>query len=150
MSERVRNIVAAGLITGALAVIVGVLATHSLSDVDRSHALAASLKCPVCTSESIADSPSAIARDLRDLISSQVEDGWSDQEVRDFFVATYGAQVLLDPGAGGRAAVLWIAPLAAFAIGLVVIAGRRAANPRRLSDDEERRVDKALAALDHE
>lgn len=146
MSDRARTWIAAVVIGASLATIVGILATDDPSPRDRVDALASKLRCPVCDTESIADSPSAIARDLQDLIAEQVADGWTDQEIIDFFIATYTERVLLDPPAGGRTAFLWIAPLVALAIGTVIILGRRrrSRSTRQLTPEERRRVEAAL------
>ncbi len=144
MSERTRSVVALGVIAASLTMIITVLLAGGGGSPDRVHALAARLKCPVCTSESIADSPAQVSRDLYDLITERVDEGWTDDEVVAFFVATYGQEVLLDPPAGGGRAVLWIAPLVALAVGGLVIAGRRAAAPRRISDAERARIEAVL------
>lgn len=144
MSDRIRSLIALAVIGSSVAIVIAVLAFGTPDATDRTHALAVRLKCPVCTSESVADSPSQVSRDLYDLIAEQVADGWTDDEVIEFFVATYGEQVLLDPKTGGAGAVLWIAPVAALAVGGAVIAGRRATSPRRVSDEERRRVAEAL------
>jgi cytochrome c-type biogenesis protein CcmH len=141
MTERARTLVALGVIVASLAVVVTALSTSEPSDADRVRALAARLKCPICESESIADSPSAIARDLYELIEEQVADGWSDDEVVDFFVLTYGEQVRLDPPLDTRTIALWLIPAMAVAAGLVAILARRApAESRRLTEDERRRL----------
>jgi cytochrome c-type biogenesis protein CcmH len=145
VSERVRTWIALAVIGASLATIVGVLATDEASPRDRANALASRLKCPVCESETIADSPTDLARDLKDLIAEQLADGWTDQEVIDFFIATYGEQVLLDPPIGGRTALLWIAPLAALGVGALVILSRRGKrSTRTLTDQERRKVEAAL------
>ncbi len=140
LSDRIRTITALLVIAASLAITVVVLATGSSDSPDRVHALAERLKCPICTSESVADSPSQVARDLYELIEEQVADGWTDDEIVEFFIDTYGEQVLLDPKAGGAGAVLWIAPIAALAIGGVVIAGRHARNDREITDAEKERI----------
>ena len=145
MPERWRSWMAIVVLGASLATIVAVLATDEPSAEDRVAALAGRLKCPVCASETIADSPSDLARDLQDLIAEQVASGWTDQEIVDFFVATYGDEVLLDPPATGRTAFLWIAPLVAWTVGIVVILARsRRRVVRDLTDEERRRVEAAL------
>lgn len=144
MSERVRSWTAVAVIGLSAAVIIGALAADTPAPEDRVQALAAVLKCPVCESESIADSPAQVARDSYDLIAERVADGWTDDEIVDFFVATYGESVRLDPPARGATAVLWIAPIAALAIGGVLIAGRMARSDRTISDSERRRIETAL------
>jgi cytochrome c-type biogenesis protein CcmH len=144
VSERIRNVSALVVIAASLAIMVAVLATDSAGSSDRVHALAERLKCPICTSESIADSPSQVSRDLYDLLTEQVADGWTDDEVFDFFIATYGGEALLDPKTGGAGAFLWIAPIAAIALGAVVIAKRLAGDSAEVSDAERRRIAAAL------
>jgi cytochrome c-type biogenesis protein CcmH len=132
------------VIAASLAITVAVLATDSIGSTDRVHSLAERLKCPICTSESIADSPSQVSRDLYDLITEQVADGWTDDEVFDFFIATYGEEALLDPKTGGAGAFLWIAPIVAIALGAVVIAQRLAGDPDEVSAAERKRIAEAL------
>ena len=144
MTERLRTLTALMVIGVSVLISVVVLATDSTGTGDRVHSLAERLKCPICTSESVADSPSQVARDLYDLIGEQVADGRTDDEIFGFFVATYGEEVLLDPKARGVGIVLWIAPLAALAIGGAVIAGRRAGKHREISDAERARIAAAL------
>ncbi len=144
MSERIRTITALLVIGASLCITVVVLTVGSSGATNRVHALAEQLKCPVCTSESVADSPSQVSRDLYDLIEEQVADGWTDDEVIGFFIATYGQQVLLDPKSSGAGVVLWIAPITALAVGGAVIAGRRSLNDREITDAEEQRIAAAL------
>lgn len=144
MSERLRTLSALIVIGVSLLISVVVLATDSTGVGDRVHSLAERLKCPICTSESVADSPSQVARDLYDLIGEQVADGWTNDDIFEFFVATYGEEVLLDPRAEGIGVVLWMAPLAALALGGAVIAGRRAGKYRGISDAERSRIATAL------
>jgi cytochrome c-type biogenesis protein CcmH len=139
MTERVRTVVAVAVMAVALGVTVVSLATGEPSEADRVAALAERLKCPVCASESIADSPSSLARDLYDLIAERVADGWTDDEIVDSFVATYGEEVRLDPPFDARTIALWLVPLLVLSIGLGVILRRRSRVATRPLTDEERR-----------
>lgn len=145
MSERRRNIVAAIVIAASMGVVVAALLAAPPSAADRVEHLATILKCPVCTSESIASSPSDIAREARSLIAERVADGWTDQEIIDFFVTTYGPDMLLDPPGGGRTALLWVLPGLAALAGVAVAAGRRRRTTSPALDDADRRlVEEAL------
>jgi cytochrome c-type biogenesis protein CcmH len=144
VSDRIRTIAALLVILLSVGIVVGVLAADAGGDSNRVESLAERLKCPVCTSESVADSPAQVSRDLYDLIVERVADGWTDDEIIDFFVATYGEEALLDPKAGGTTAVLWIAPVLVLALGAFVIAGRFAADGREISDAERRNITSAL------
>ncbi|HEX5631325.1 MAG TPA: cytochrome c-type biogenesis protein CcmH [Acidimicrobiia bacterium] len=125
MSERVRNLAAVAVIAVSAAVVVAVLASSPPTDTDRVEHLATILKCPFCANESIASSPSDVARELHVLIEEWVAEGRSDDEIIDFFVATYGEDVLLDPPDDARTVLLWVLPLIATAVGVAVVIGRR-------------------------
>ena len=145
MSERVKNLTAIGVIVASLAVLVAVLVSSPPSDADRVQHLATRLKCPICANESIASSPADLARELLVVIEERVADGWTDDEIVDFFVATYGDDVLLDPPSGGRTALLWVLPLLAAGAGVAVVISRRRIGAIPALDDADRqRVQAAL------
>ena len=79
--------------------------------------LASELRCPVCQGNSIQDSPSELALQMRDLIRDQLRAGKTPDEVRAYFVDKYGEWILLTPKATGFNLVVYIVPL------LVVLAG---------------------------
>ncbi len=88
----------------------------------RARALSRDLRCVVCRSESIDDSASGIARDLRILVRERLVAGDSDAEVLEFLVARYGDYVLLNPPVRGANWALWLAGPA-----LLLLAGGGAA-----------------------
>ncbi len=63
------------------AVAFAVIETYTFSDPDleaRYHALSQELRCPKCQNQNIADSNAPIAKDLRFLLHSKMEQGASD------------------------------------------------------------------------
>lgn len=120
MPERTRNRLTVGLLVVMAAALIALVAT-SPSDADRVESIGNSIKCPVCQGESIADSPSQMARDMMSLIEERVADGASNQAIVDELLFSYSGAVLLDPPASGSTLVLWLAPLAALAVGAGVI-----------------------------
>ena len=134
-AEAVRRAAAIVVTVAAFAIVVwGIFAGDT--EGDRVQALGRSLKCPVCTSESIADSPSQTARELRVLIAEQVAAGWTDDEVVDYFVARYGEQVLLDPPAEGRDIALLLLPALGLGVGVAAIATLMTGSRRRRVSSE--------------
>ena len=105
----------------------------------RARALFKDVRCLVCQSQSIDESDASLARDLRQLIRSQVAQGRSDAEIRSYLVARYGEFVLLTPKASLGNAILWAAPVVIVLGGaLALIAHRRPApEPEPLSAQEE-------------
>ncbi len=117
----------------------------------RARELSKELRCLVCQNQSIDDSAAPLAKDLRIVVRERLTAGDSNAQVIDYLTRRYGAFVLLKPPMTPATYLLWFGPaliLAAGAIGLFVLARRRAVNPvaaspAPLSDDEQRR----LAAL---
>ena len=55
------------------------------------------IRCVVCQSQSIDDSDSILARDLRKLIKDKLEEGQSEKEITNYLVERYGEFILLKP-----------------------------------------------------
>ncbi|MDZ7627975.1 MAG: cytochrome c-type biogenesis protein [Parvularculaceae bacterium] len=115
----------------------------------RARAISREIRCVVCQSESIDDSNAPLARDLRLLVRERINAGDGDEAVRDFLVARYGDYVLLKPRVQTNTLALWLAPMAAGAVGgvaaLLFLRGRREREkPKPLTAEE---LD-ALAKLD--
>jgi len=83
----------------------------------RLKALAEELRCLVCQNQTIADSNAPLAVDLRNQIRTQIGQGRSDSQIRDYMVERYGDFVLYKPPFHGATALLWIGPFALLAIG---------------------------------
>ena len=134
MSERSNILV--WLIVPAIAlgiIVVGLASSKSVPSPEaRAHALAVSLKCPICAGESVASSQTDLAEDLRALIADEIAAGRSDEEIKAMFVASYGEQVLLDPPGFGWGTALWAVPLLLAAGGVVAIYGLRRKDPENL------------------
>lgn len=84
-------------------------------------ALASELRCPVCQGNSIQDSPSELAQEMRDLIRDQLREGKTPDQVRAYFVAKYGEWILLSPRAEGFNLVVYLVPLAVILVGGAVV-----------------------------
>jgi cytochrome c-type biogenesis protein CcmH len=116
---------AAALLLGALA-LAGALAPSARAQerpLDRQvFEIANELRCPTCVSESVGQSSSAIAREMRTIIQEQLEAGATRGEILAFFQARYGDWILLDPPKRGVNLVVWLLPVAA-ALGGVTLLG---------------------------
>jgi cytochrome c-type biogenesis protein CcmH len=76
----------------------------------RARALQRQLRCLVCQGESIDESGSPFAADVRHLVRQQIADGKSDQQIEDFLVARYGDFILMRPPLQSDTWLLWLAP----------------------------------------
>ena len=116
----------------------------------RARAISAGLRCLVCQNQSIDDSNAPLARDLRLLVRERLVAGDTDEQVIDYMVDRYGEFVLLKPRLSSQTLILWLAPPALFLIGGVVVfgvfRGRRRKKVEGLSEQEEARLARVLAA----
>ncbi|BCB42001.1 cytochrome C nitrite reductase accessory protein NrfF [Vibrio alginolyticus] len=84
---------------------------HSVELQQRANALAKALRCPQCQNQNLVESNSQAAKDLRLKVYSMVNEGSTDQEVKDYLVQRYGNIVLYQPPFNYSTAALWIFPL---------------------------------------
>lgn len=84
-------------------------------------ALASELRCPVCQGNSIQDSPSELAQQMRDVIRDQLRSGKTPDDVRAYFVGKYGEWILLSPRAEGLNLIVYLVPFAVILVGGAVV-----------------------------
>jgi cytochrome c-type biogenesis protein CcmH len=120
MSERAKNVLIAAACAVLALLVIALVATGESTD-DRVERIGSSIRCPVCQGESIADSPATMAVDMMSLIEERVDAGRSDGEIVDELLGSFSGAVLLDPPASGSTLLLWLAPLAALMVGVMVI-----------------------------
>ena len=83
--------------------------------------LASELRCPVCQGNSIQDSPSELAQQMRDVIRDQLRSGKTPEEVRAYFVDKYGEWILLAPRAEGLNLIVYLVPVVAVLLGGLIV-----------------------------
>src|SRR5690606_12676143 len=96
--------------------------------------IAGQLRCPVCVSESVADSSAPLAQQMRQLIQQQLEEGRSEAEIFSYFRSRYGDWIMLDPHKRGVHLLVWLLPVAAVLVG---VTGRTFAVRRWLARSKE-------------
>ena len=107
------------------------------------------MRCPKCQNQNLAGSDAPIANDLRHELQRLLKEGKSDREITDYMVSRYGEFILYEPPFDKKTAVLWLAPIAFFLIGigvLINIARRRAAttNNFELTAEESAKLQQLL------
>lgn len=104
--------------------LVGVPAGQRLAgpDLDRRTTQVASLlRCPVCQGMSVADSPSEMAINMKRQVRELLARGYTEEQILSYFEQSYGQFVLLRPKFQGVNALVWILPIVALLIGLIVV-----------------------------
>ena len=79
--------------------------------IEKMRKLAAELRCVVCQNQSLLESDSQIAKDLKELILEMYISGKSDEEIKEYLVDRYGEFILFRPKFSINNILLWFAPL---------------------------------------
>ena len=115
----------------------------------RVQAVAAELRCLVCQNQTIADSTSDLASDLRREVREQLKRGVDEEQVVQYMTDRYGDFVRYRPPFKASTALLWLGPaglLAAGLVALVVVLRRRAKlGPEAFEADEADVLDDSVA-----
>ena len=83
--------------------------------------VAKQLYCPVCPNTPLDVCETKACQDWRAQIRDQLAEGWTDQQIIDYFVAQYGERVLAEPQRKGFTSLVWIFPLIAVLLGLGIV-----------------------------
>ncbi len=111
------RVVGSGLLCLALLISGWVLAAQTADVEDRVREIASELRCVVCQNLSVADSPSELAKEMRNLVRDLVLQGKTREEIQAYFVSRYGEFVLLAPPKRGFNLLVWVLPFVALAGG---------------------------------
>jgi cytochrome c-type biogenesis protein CcmH len=116
--------VAAVALLAVVVLAAGAQAAAPVSE-ETVHEVAAQLRCVVCQSLSVADSPSETAHQMKAIIRERLAAGESSEQVKAYFVERYGTWILLFPPRQGFNLVVWVVPFAGLGAALVLVLVRR-------------------------
>lgn len=148
-----RAILAFLIFLGSATVVMALDAGEMFADAAeeaRARDIGRQLRCLVCQNQSIFDSNSGLAKDLRVVVRERMVAGDTDAEVLGFVADRFGDYVLLRPRVSRQTYVLWATP-----IGLTVLAGvglwgfyrgrkRLGPDPLELSDEDRKAARRIL------
>ncbi|MGE5249867.1 MAG: cytochrome c-type biogenesis protein CcmH [Bacteroidota bacterium] len=77
---------------------------------DQVNAVAKQLYCPVCENTPLDVCPTEACRQWRELIRKQLGEGWTEDQIKQYFVANYGARVLDEPPRTGLNWLVYVLP----------------------------------------
>ena len=87
----------------------------------RARDISKNIRCMVCQNQSIDESNSRLAKDLRVLIRNKIKEGNKDEEIYKFLTDRYGDFILLKPPFKFNTYALWLLPFIFLIIGFFVI-----------------------------
>ena len=88
---------------------------------DRAIDLFKETRCLVCQSQTIYDSNSELATDLKLFIQEEIISGKTDNDIKAQLVTNYGEWILMTPSLSKTNYILWFSPLIFLLIGIIVM-----------------------------
>ncbi len=111
-----------GVVIAALAPLAGSAAAQGTTPTDDEvNAIAKQLYCPVCENIPLDVCPTQACAQWRDTIRLKLAEGWTERQIKDYFVEQYGARVLATPPAEGLNWLVYILPPVAFLAGAFLL-----------------------------
>ena len=88
---------------------------------NRIREISQNVRCLVCQNQSIDESNSELAKDLKILIKEKLIAGDSDEEIYGFLKERYGDYILLKPPLNLNTVILWFLPFIVLTFGSILI-----------------------------
>ncbi|MCU1788323.1 cytochrome c-type biogenesis protein CcmH [Pectobacterium polaris] len=138
---------------GALLLSFSVLASSEVLRFDNDtqeqqfRELTMQLRCPKCQNNSIADSNSMIASDMRQKVYELMQQGKTKEQVVDYMVDRYGYFVTYEPPITPFTLLLWLLPALFLALGagMIIRRARRIRSAKEpMSEQDKKRLQTLL------
>jgi cytochrome c-type biogenesis protein CcmH len=97
---------------------VSTLAQTEVPTDDEVNAIAKQLFCPVCENIPLDACGTAACEQWRGIIRDKLAEGWTEQQIKNYFVEQYGDRVLAEPPAKGFNWVVYLVPGIIFLVGV--------------------------------
>ncbi len=104
------------------------LSALNANEVDnRANTISKNIRCLVCEGQSVYESNSDFAKDIKNYIKKEITSNKSDKEIYDFLITKYGESIIFNPTPSIKNIMLWLAPALFFLIGGYIIFRRSGA-----------------------
>lgn len=87
----------------------------------RTSEVAGLLRCPVCQGLSVADSPSAMAANMKGQVRELLARGYTQEQIVRYFEHSYGEFVELKPKFQGVNTLVWTLPILVLIVGAALV-----------------------------
>ena len=88
---------------------------------DRTNSITKNLRCLVCEGQSVYESNSDFAKDIKTFIAKKIKEKNTDEDIYEFLISKYGEEIILNPDFSDKFIFLWISPILFFLIGIFFI-----------------------------
>lgn len=120
---------------------------ETVEETQRFVHLAENLRCPKCQNQSLADSDSAVASDMRQKVYELMLQEKDNEEITQYMVDRYGDFVTYEPPFRPETLLLWFGPVLIFSFGLLLIISIRKNQNKNASDPLTQEEQARLQAL---
>jgi len=117
---------------------------------DEVNRIASQLFCPICDNMPLDVCPIEACQQWRELIRDQLAEGWSEGEIKAYFVAQYGDRVLGEPPRTGLNWLLYLAPPTVILIGFVLLFAKMKRQPQGHVPQEIEQMDPYLEQVERD
>lgn len=128
---------------------VGGVQASTPSD-DEVNQVASQLFCPICDNMPLDVCPIEACQQWRELIRDQLAEGWSEGEIKAYFVAQYGDRVLGEPPRTGLNWLLYLAPPTVILIGFALLFAKMKRQPEGPPSQEIEHKDPYLEQVERD
>ena len=94
----------------------------------RANTISKNIRCLVCEGQSVYESNSDFAKDIKNYIKKEIISNKSDKEIYDFLITKYGDSIIFNPIPSIKNIMLWLAPALFFLIGVYIVFRRSSAS----------------------
>jgi cytochrome c-type biogenesis protein CcmH len=96
--------------------------TEAPTNAERLTAIGKTIKCPVCSGESVAESDATVSQEIRLDIAKRIQSGQTDDQIRSAYADQYGDYILLTPATTGVTSIVWILPVVVLVVAIAGLA----------------------------
>ena len=107
--------------------------SFALFSQDREIKIYKNIRCLACQGQSLNDSNSDFAHDLKKVIKEKLNNNETDQEIYAYLTARYGDWILFDPPVKKSTLLLWFFPVFILVIGIFILYKRTVFEKSKLS-----------------
>jgi cytochrome c-type biogenesis protein CcmH len=107
--------------------------SFALFSQDREIKIYKNIRCLTCQGQSLNDSNSDFANDLKKVIKEKLNNNETDQEIYTYLTARYGDWILFDPPVKKSTLLLWFFPVFILVIGIFILYKRTVFEKSKLS-----------------
>ena len=115
-----RRVVVAAVVTVTVWAALWGARSSAASVDDQVYAISRQLMCPVCQGQTVAESDSALSREMKAIIRQKLLAGETPDQIVRYFVGQFGDSVLAEPRPGGVSLILYAGPPLALIAGVII------------------------------